>query len=331
MISTDFLSGQGLGNQLWVYAACRGIADHLGMPFSIGGRAQFKGAGFLEIDWGHEDGAPLPGVAAMDGDSRTFRERLYYDPDLDYFASDYDARVEHLGPGTRLEGLFQSEEYFYGKDSMLRQWLRLSDEMLEKAEKYRNFCVLNIRGGEYKRHRNLILPQSYWVNGIRNIRKQIGIDQFLIVTDDRAYAKALFPDMPVLEGDVADCYAALHGARCHVVSNSSFSYFPIKTRADSPYVIAPYLWSRFANSYQRWAAPANLYKNWHWQDGDGFLHSCDECIEFRDRTREFYFNQYNINIPQTALRSGGALRKIPKWMKRPAKLILSKFFPKLIG
>lgn len=331
MIWTNFLAGQGLGNQLWVYAACRGIAEHLEMPFAIRGRDQFKGAEFLKIDWGNEIETPPPGEAETEGDERTFREKLYYDPDLDYFASDYDSRVEHIEPGTRLEGLFQSEAYFYGKDPMLRQWLCLSDAMLEKADKYRDLCVLNIRGGEYKRHKNLILPRSYWVGGIRNIRKHVGVDQFLIVTDDQAYAKALFPDIPVLHGSVADCYAALHGARCHIVSNSSFSYFPIKTRADSPYVIAPYLWSRFANPYQRWAAPANLYKNWHWQDKEGLIHSYDKCIPVRERTREFYLNHYNINIPQTALQSGSALQNIPQWIKKPVKLILSKFFPRLVG
>ncbi len=330
MISTDFLSGQGLGNQLWVYAACRGISDHLGMPFSIGGRAQFKGAGFLEIDWGYEDGAALPGVAAMEWDGRTFRERLYYDPDLDYFASDYDARVEHLGPGTRLEGLFQSEEYFYGKKSMVRQWLRLSDAMLEKADKYRDFCVLNIRGGEYKRHRNLILPQSYWVNGMRNIRKKIGIDQFLIVTDDRAYVKALFPDMPVLGGGVADCYAALHGAHCHVVSNSSFSYFPIKTRIDKPYVIAPHLWSRFDNPFNRWASPANLYEHWQWLDPDGVVKSYDECQKIARITEKYYQDNYHLLVPLRAISNKNIGAKIPQFIKNPLKKILSKLFPMYI-
>lgn len=301
------------------------------MPFSIGGRAQFKGAGFLEIDWGHGDGMTLPGATAMEGDIRTFRERLYYDPDLDYFASDYDSRVECLGPERRLEGLFQSEEYFYGKNSMLRQWLRLSDEMLDKAGNYRDLCVLNIRGGEYKRHRSLILPKSYWINGIKNIRKQTGVDRFLIVTDDRPYAKALFPDIPILEGGVADCYAALHGARCHVVSNSSFSYFPIKTRADKPYVIAPYMWSRFANSYQRWAAPANLYKDWQWQDENGCVYSYQDCMGLRDRTKEFYESRYNIGTVRAGLKSQKILTRIPRWVKNPIKKALSRIFPKNFG
>ena len=31
--------------------------------------------------------------------------------------------------------------------------------------------LLNIRGGE-KRHRELILPKSYWVNAIKNMKKE---------------------------------------------------------------------------------------------------------------------------------------------------------------
>lgn len=331
MISTTFLPGQGLGNQLWVYAACRGIAAHLKMPFSIGGRDCFKGAGFLNIDWSDAGDKALPDPASGERDVCAFREKLYYDPDLDYFASDYDARVEHLGPGTHLEGLFQSEEYFYGRDALLGQWLRLSDEMLEKVSRYKDLCVLNIRGGEYKRHKNLILPKSYWIDGIRNIREKTGVDRFLIVTDDRAYAKALFPDIPILEGGVADCYAALHGARCHVVSNSSFSYFPIKTRADSPYVIAPRLWSRFNNRYQRWAAPANLYRNWHWQDAEGAIKTYDDCLSIKNKTGEFYSSSYNIRTPQTGLRSTNLMAHVPVWIKKPIKSVLSKFFPSVIG
>lgn len=97
--------------------------------------------------------------------------------------------------------------------------------MLEREGRYKDICVLNIRGGEYRRHKNLILPRTYWVDAMINIRQKIGVDQFLIVTDDRSYAKALFPSIPVLEGGVAECYAALHGAHCHIVSNSSFHTF----------------------------------------------------------------------------------------------------------
>lgn len=331
MIRTDLHTGQGLGNQLWVYAACRGIAENLSLPYSIGGIENFKGSNFLGIDLGVCDAESTGTRQASLRNYTIFRERLFYDPELKYFASDYDSRVKSLDQYSYLEGLFQSESYFYGRQSKLGDWIRLSEELKENSFQYADTCVINIRGGEYKRHKSLILPLSYWTRAIENIKSATGVDKFLIVTDDRAYARALFPDFRVLEGGIAECYSALYGAKCLIVSNSSFSYFPIKTRFDRPYVIAPYLWSRFSNRFARWASPANLYNDWNWQTEDGSLHSHDECIEIVEKTRNFYSNCYNVSVPLDAVRVSAGFRHIPNWIKKPIKLILSLFFPKLIG
>lgn len=331
MIRTDFLAGQGLGNQLWVYAACRGIASNLQIPFKIGGLEYFKGKGFLELDTESEDILDFDNQKLLKSDFRIFRERQFFDADLKYFASDYDSRVEHLSCNTYLAGLFQSESYLYGRKAELGHWIRLSDEMKNKSAQFADFCVINIRGGEYKRHKNLILPKSYWELAMKNVRDRTGMDRFLMVTDDRAYAKALFPNLPVLEGGIAECYAALYGASCLVVSNSSFSYFPIKTRVDKPYVIAPYLWSRPNNPFLRWAAPANLYKDWEWQDQAGSLHSYDECMPLREKTLETYLEEYSISVSATSLKPNGLLGKIPSGFKKTIKRILSKGFPTRFG
>jgi len=52
MILTELYDGQGLGNQLWVYAACRSIAEKLQMPHKILSPDKFKGNSFLDIDFG---------------------------------------------------------------------------------------------------------------------------------------------------------------------------------------------------------------------------------------------------------------------------------------
>ncbi len=331
MISTDFLAGQGLGNQLWVYAACRGIATNLQLPYMIGGLEHFKGKNFLEIDAGSSDVQVAHNKTASDSSNKKLQERLFYDPCLKYFASDYDSRVERLGANTHLEGLFQSEKYFYGRESELGQWIRLSEEMNEKSLQYAGICVVNIRGGEYKRHKNLILPKSYWASAIKNIRQSKGFDKFLIVTDDRAYARKLLPDYPILEGGIAECFAALYGAGCLIVSNSSFSYFPIKMRLDKPHVIAPYLWSRPSNFLLRWAAPANFYKDWHWQDVEGNIHSYEDCKTLVDRTMETYSMHYSVSIPPEYIKQKALINIMPKRMKRSLKRILSKLFPLHIG
>lgn len=303
----------------------------MGLPFRIGGLDYFKGKGFLEIDVNSDDKNSTSKHDHCAGDRNILRERLFYDEELTYFASDYDQRVELLKPYTRLEGLFQSENYLYGKEAELGDWIRLSGELREKSTQYLDLCVVNIRGGEYKRHNDLILTKRYWQSAMQNIREKKGVDRFLLVTDDQPYAKFLFPDLPVLEGGVGDCYAALYGANCLIVSNSSFSYFPIKTRTDNPYVIAPYLWSRPNNHYMRWAAPANLYKDWYWQDEIGNLHSYNDCLPVRDSTIDFYMSEYSISVPADYIKRKGFISLLPDGIKKPLRKVLSVFFPAHIG
>ena len=326
IISTSFYPGQGLGNQLWVYAVCRSIAARLGAPFKIHDVENFKGSKFLSIKC---KTSTLNGQLASSASAvcSAFHERLYYDPDLKYFASGYDERVELIQSSVRIEGLFQDERYFFGQENALREWIDLTPIWREKASTYSDVCVLNIRGGEYKRHRNLILPVEYWRSAMRNIVRSTGVDDFLIVTDDRAYAKALLPGLPVLEGGVADCYAALYGAQCLVVSNSSFSYFPIKTRLDCPFVIAPYRWSRPGNTYERWASPANLYEGWEWQDVDGKIYDYSDCVSVRDKTLAYYQSNYYVNVPFGHSHQKTKINLLPSGLKSSIKYVLSRLFP----
>ena len=324
MIKTNFLDGQGLGNQLWVYAAVRGISKKLGVKFNIGGKEWFKGSSFLELSLTDSD---IVQQQSFD----LFKEKQYFDPELQYYASDYDSRVENIGVNTYVEGLFQSEKYFYEFTSFLSEWLPLSEKMKEYSKQFSDVCILNVRGGEYKRHQNLILPKSYWEDAILNVKKQGETDRFLIVTDDSAYAKYLFPELEVLKGGVSECYAALYGAQSLVVSNSSFSYFPIKTRDDNPLVIAPYQWSRFANNYNRWAAPCNVYSDWLWQDQAGVIRNYEECMSNVEGTRRYYESEYNVCTPNSAIQYKSGFHQVPNFMKNSVKKILSKFFPLKYG
>ena len=104
-----------------------------------------------------------------------------------------------------------------------------------------DICILNIRGGEYKRHKSLVVPISYWEGAIENFKTKFNIKKFIIVTDDYKYAKSLFPNLEVISGDVGACYAAIYNCKNIIVSNSSFSYFPCKTGLKKN-VIAPMFW-----------------------------------------------------------------------------------------
>lgn len=322
MIHTEFLPGQGLGNQLWVYAAARGIAKHLGRPHVVTGQGALKAGDFLELDWGDSE-------LLEDGPIAQFQEKLFYDPELKYFASDFDPRVLDLPERCRIDGLMQSENYFFGREAELSRWIRTSASMHRMAEAFSDRVVLNLRGGEYKRHKTLILPKSYWVDAMRHLTEKTGEDRFLVVTDDPAYARAMLPGLEVVSG-IADSWAALHGARAMAVSNSSFSYFPIKTRTDSPLVIAPAIWARPGNAFDRWASPANFYGGWQWLGPDGEIWDNARCSEIVEATREYY-RSYNVRVPHSFAQVQSVTSHFPGWVKRPAKRILGRVMPMRFG
>lgn len=330
IIATRFYDGQGLGNQLWVYAAARSIAEYLGAGFVQLDMDKFKGKDFLDIDPFYA----IDEIAAqkfINEEISVFHERRYYDGDLGVVSSGFDERVKNLDKSVELEGLFQSEAYFFGDLGKLNQYFPLKKGWESSTVISEETCILNIRGGEYKRHKNLILPRQYWENAIEHMRCDHGIQHFLMVTDDIAYAKALFPQFDVLRGGVGESYAALNSAKWLVLSNSSFGYFPVKTNPNTPYVIAPRYWARFDNPYQRWASPANLYQDWMWLDGQGDLHGYQD-LEFESAaTEKFYQDSCYLATMPEAIYKKTLLHYIPSDIKRTAKKMLAKVLPMKFG
>ena len=190
--------------------------------------------------------------------------------------------------------------------------------------------ILNIRGGEYKRHRELILPKSYWVNAIKNMKKRNPNLKFRIVTDDKNYAKKLLPNIEIIGGNISSDFYALYKARFLIISNSSFSYFPITLEEKPDYVIAPLYWSRYGNKYNKWSSPANCYEGWIWQNNEGKILSKNEVINSlinsRNKYKDFKLRHYSKDIYMEKKDS-----KLVIFIKRILKLILSIFFPLKYG
>lgn len=260
-----------------------------------------------------------------------FNERIYYDKQLDYFSSGFDERVLGLYGVNKLDGLFQSEQYFFGKQDVIKSYIKINPIYKDRNFVPDNVCIINLRGGEYKRHSALILPERYWHLAIQNMRLMHGINDFWVVTDDERYARTLFPDFKIISGNVGDCYATLYNARYLIISNSSFSYFPIKTSTNSIFVIAPKYWARHSNSYNRWASVCNLYKGWHWQDQSGNLETYHDCIHERDSLENFYDKNFNIRTTSDAVKNFNVREIIPHTLRQKLKKILCHIFPRKYG
>lgn len=331
LIITELYDGQGLGNQLWVYAVSRSIAEKLNVPFILKGADRFKGNGFLSIELQVGISAERAVEELELSNWITFHEAVFYDRELDYLSSGFDSRVLSLRGAHKIDGLFQSEKYFFGNMKRLQKYFILDDAIKSKHLITNDTCIINLRGGEYKRHKRFILPASYWITAIENMKRMTDVRKFLVVTDDVRYARAMFPKFDVLEGGIEDCYASIFNAKHLILSNSTFSYFPVKTGRNDRIVIAPKYWARYADSSRRWASPANLYESWLWQGIDGHLHTYDECYPECRQTEAEYEADYFVRTTQDQVLKHGLKRFLPASLRSNAKRVLSLLFPRHIG
>ena len=201
--------------------------------------------------------------------------------------------------------------------------------MKEKFPIDKEICILNIRGGEYKRHLNFMLNKNYWLNAITNFKDKFAIYNFKIVTDDYLYAKSLFPKMEIIHNDIAACYATIYNCSNIVVSNSSFSYFPCRTGIKKN-IIAPMYWARPNKNFGRWISPGNIYEDWLYQDKFSNLKTQKECLQIAENTSLFY-KRILIFLSKRKMFKYWLLNFLPANLKKVIKSILKYILPRFIG
>jgi hypothetical protein len=319
MIFIAFKEGQGLGNQLWNYIACRCLAKKLKLDFCTVGEKNFKGKHFLKLDYG---------IFLSNSNSNVFNERFYFDDELNYISHFYDERILDVKKNTLLNGYFQDQKYFFNYEDSISNFLNINNFEKNITEIDDDTCVINLRGGEYKRYKDLILPKKYWHDSINFMKDYKKIIKFIVVTDDYRYARTMFPNLEIISADVEKCYRAIMKAKYLILSNSSFSFFPIKTGRLKEFIIAPKYWARFGNKYNRWASPANLYNNWQWLDEKGKLFTSEECKEENNSLKNYYIENYNLVSNFNKFNQSGFRKFFPKSLRFLVKKILSFFFPK---
>ena len=331
MIKIIFKKGQGLGNQLWLFAVAKSLSEHLNKELEIDNFENFKGKNFLKLDYFNFETKNQKDLQRNNCEKYSiFNEKIYYDSDLKYIISNFDENILKISDYTILEGIFQSEKYFFGNFNKLKRYISLKKSYINNDKIDSKFCVLNIRGGEYKRHKDFLLPKSYWENAIENFIKIYDIHKFKIVTDDYKYSKALFPDLEIIHSDISKCYSTIYNCKNIIVSNSSFAYFPCKTGIKKN-IIAPMFWARPIKNNGRWISPCNLYKDWLYQDTNNELFKYKDCLKIAEKTDEYYKNEFTVLIRKKDIPSKGILNFLPIKFKIFLKKYLSVIFPKHIG
>ena len=323
MILLKFKKGQGLGNQLWNYVVLRSAAEFNSLKFRLLNYENFLGKDFIDIkiENTHES-YDIKNLLH-------YKEQAIFDNQLKCLVYSFDENILKVKDNTLIEGNLQSEMYLEPKIDIINQFISLKN--LNKSDKINeNTCILNIRGGEYKLHKNLILPKSYWLNGIKNMKKFKNDMNFKIISDDYNYASKLLPNYEILEGGIKEDFVNLYFSNYVILSNSSFGYFPVKLGKNPRIVIAPYQWSRFGNKENRWVSPCNFYKGWLWQNVNGELVKEAEILESINNSEKIY-QTYNIRTNSEALKQFNIKDLIPLKFKKPIKNFLSKLFPLYIG
>lgn len=299
MITTEFYYGQGFGNQLAVYVTTRAIALRNGYEFGFTGLENFgdrryndKGVYFMDLDLG------LPvDISAI---TNYYKEKEYriklntsqHDATIgcDIRLTDYN--VLSLPDNCKIDGLLQSEDYFYDYKNDIKKWLCVKPEYDIYDFSNDDVCILNIR--DYEGDDTLFLSRTYWVNAINHMLSINPQMTFAVITENPNCVKNLLPELSdnVFHIGVGEDYSIIKNAKWLILSNSSFGYFPALTNELAKLIIAPKYWARHNISNGYWSMGCNLYKDFIYMDRFGNLQTYDEC----KRELNLFINQTKIYL-----------------------------------
>lgn len=279
MLATEFIHGQGLGNQLFCYVTIRMLAHKLGYDFGIGGlrnagdsRVNKKGFYFMNLDYGKE----VPdGLTRYD----EYRHGAFTDSWIRTDIRLTDRNLFSISDNTIIYGNLQSEEYFCNRLDLVKDWLKVGQEYEHMDTNGKNICIMNFRGGDMVGNAGGFVPRSYWLKAIDNMLQYNPNMEFCIVTDDVKTANVMLPEYPAYHEDVAWDYVAIKNARNVICSTSTFACFPLWTSETLEYCIAPKYWFHHNLSSGWWSLGCSIYSfPTHYMDRDGKLFTPEECV-----------------------------------------------------
>ena len=278
MLATEFLHGQGMGNQLFAYVTTRILALRLGYDFGIKGlqsagdsRVNKKGFYFMNLDYGKE----VPDDLTRYDE---YRHALETDSWLRTDIRLTDKGLLSIPDNHIIYGNFQSEDYFYPEIDMVKEWLKVRIMYEHHDTNGKNICVLNFRGGDMIGNAGAFVPASYWHNAMQHMSEYNPNMEYCIVTDDVQTANRMLPDIPAYHVDVAWDYVAVKNARNVICTTSTFSCFPLWTSENLEMCIAPKYWFHHNLSKGWWSLGCSIYSYpTYYMDRDGKLFTPDEC------------------------------------------------------
>ncbi len=321
MIGTEFLKGQGLGNQLFCYISARCIAKDLGCEFGTAGQEQLavnihskKGMYFMDMDLG----SPIVNVDDFhiykEAEERLYLKNCVHDMVYGCYVAGSDEKLYHIKDNTLIYGNLQAQRYFLAHKEDIKQWLRVKGEYDSYEFTRDNLCIMNVRGGEYVDNRSLFLRRSYWLNAMKHMKSIRSDMEFMIVTDDLEAAGRLLPGIPAYHFDLAGDYVTIKNAKYLVLSNSTFAFFPAFTSETAMKIIAPKYWARHNVSDGYWASEQNIYEEFMYLDRKGKLFTAEECREeLEEYKRRRWTLMRTVKYEDSAVRRQAGKDKFLYW------------------
>ncbi|NBH26586.1 glycosyl transferase [Lachnospiraceae bacterium] len=288
MVGTEFINGQGLGNQLFCYVTARAVAEENGYEFGTAGQERFavnihsnRGMYFMDMDLGHaiSEEEKKNFKIYQDAEVRLYIGNSRHDMEHGCYIAGADEAIHHVQDNTLIYGNMQDESYFIQYLDRVKQWLKVKPEYDSYEYSRENLCIINMRGGEYTGSPELFIDKKYWMHGIKEMKKIRPDMEFMIITDDVETAAKVLPGIPAHHFDIGKDYVTLKNAHYLLLSNSSFACLPAHTSETLKFAIAPKYWARHNVSDGYWASEQNIYSLFHYMDRNGKMFSARECRE----------------------------------------------------
>jgi Glycosyl transferase family 11 len=276
----------GLGNQLFQYAAGKSLASTLPASLKLVHRSEATGPGRplllqqFAIDSAIQPMTPMdrlivtvrPRLRLASRMARFARKVQLFQQDPSEISLPYEFDVDRGARSIYLAGYFQEYRLVRAVESQLREELVLRGSLDSRSQSYadrigaaRQPISVHLRRGDYLTAfgPRSVLPPSYYERAIEHMRSQFADPTFFVFSDDIGFARSwarAFPRTVVVDcNDSARAHECMHLmslCRHHVIANSTFSWWGawLNPRPDKQ-VVAPDTWLGLDTKGTRIACP----------------------------------------------------------------------------
>jgi hypothetical protein len=221
MIGFNHLGRHGrLGNQMFQYAALRGIAAHRGLDFAI------PPSDFKDPWTDHQlfEAFKLTGLTNITEVPGPYVEEKHFKFDQELF--------DTVPDGHNIFGYFQTEKYFKHIEKEIREDFQFKNDIYEPCkefiDQFENPIAIHIRRGDYLQNKenHPFCTKQYYFDALENFDP---VRPILVFSDDVEWCKAGLDGLDrfhISEGgdNIADlCMMSL--CNDFVIANSSFSWW----------------------------------------------------------------------------------------------------------